>query len=133
LQVVGPERDTPRRWRPVGARQMQEYRAAAAGHARPGVVVDLDDEVVQMIFPPQPVAWFSGRAVEWPVISPVGGIFAPGDIAGNAPDRQQCARARVAVRPPPQAQEPKPAARSGPVALELVGPDAPATQMPCVL
>jgi len=32
------------------------------------------------------------------------------------------------VRPPPQADEPKPPARRGPVAFELVGTDAPAAQ-----
>ena len=78
---------------------MQEHRAAAAGHPRAGIVVDLDDEIVEMVVPPQPVAWFSGRAAEGAVIAPVGGIFAPGNVTGNASDGQQCPRPRMPVRP----------------------------------
>ena len=107
---------------------MQKHRAAAAGHPRAGIVVDLDDEIVEMVIPPQPVAWFSGRAAEGAVIAPVGGIFAPGNVTGNASDGQQCPWPRMPVRPPPQADEPKPPARRGPVAFELVGTDAPTAE-----
>jgi len=124
-QIVGPERDTSRRRRTIRPRQMQEHRAAAAGHPRTGIVVDLDDEIVEMVVPPQPVAWFSGRAAEGAVIAPVGGIFAPGNVTGNASDGQQCPWPRMPVRPPPQADEPKPPARCGPIAFEFVGTDAP--------
>ena len=41
---------------------MDEHRAAAAGDARPGVVVDLDDEIVELVGAPQPVAGLAGRA-----------------------------------------------------------------------
>ena len=127
-QIVGPERDTSRRRRTIRPRQMQEHRAAAAGHPRAGIVVDLDDEIVDMIVPPQPVAWFSGRAAEGAIIAPVGGIFAPGDVTGNAPDGQQCPRPRMPVRPPPQADEPKTPARRGSIAFEFVGTDAPTAE-----
>ena len=40
---------------------MQKHRAAAAGDARPGVVVDLDDEIVEMIVAAQPVAGLARR------------------------------------------------------------------------
>ena len=40
---------------------MDEHRAAPPGHPRPRVVVDFDDEVIEMVVPPQPVAGFIGR------------------------------------------------------------------------
>src|SRR3981081_2170581 len=75
---------------------MYEHRAAAAGHPRAGVVVDLDDEIVEVVLPPKPVAWFSGRAAKGAVITSVSGILAPGDIAGNASQGQQGTRPRGA-------------------------------------
>jgi hypothetical protein len=39
---------------------MQEYRAASASHSRTLVVADLDDEIVEMVFPPEAVAWLVG-------------------------------------------------------------------------
>ena len=38
------------------ARQMQEYRAAAAPDTRRAVVIDLDDEIIEMVVAPEPVA-----------------------------------------------------------------------------
>ena len=70
-----------RRWRALRPRDMHEDGAAAAGHSRAGIVVDLDDEVVEMIVPPQPVAWFSGRAAEGAVVAPVARILTPGNLA----------------------------------------------------
>jgi hypothetical protein len=68
---------------------MQEYSAAATGNARPSVVVDFDNQIVEAVGAPQPVAWFIGRPVEGPVVAPIGRIFAPGVVRANAPDRQQ--------------------------------------------
>src|SRR5215470_4074751 len=53
-------------------RHMQEYGAAAAGGARPRVVVDLDDEVVEVIVAPQPVARRANAATDMPVVASVG-------------------------------------------------------------
>ena len=39
-----------------GPGQMDEHRAAAAGDARARVVVDFDNEIIEMIVAPEPVA-----------------------------------------------------------------------------
>ena len=61
----------------VGAKSwpghVDEYGAAAAGDARPGVVVDFDDQIVEVVGAAEPVAWFIGRAPERSVVAPVGG------------------------------------------------------------
>lgn len=66
---------------------MDEHGTAAAGHARPGVVVDFDDHVVEAVATLEPVAWFIGRAPEVPVIAAVGGILAPGIARADPPRR----------------------------------------------
>ena len=66
----------------VGAKSwpgdMDEHRAAAAGDAGPGIVVDFDDQVVEPSCRQQPVAWFIGRPPERPIIAPVRRVLAPG-------------------------------------------------------
>jgi hypothetical protein len=57
---------------------MDKDRAAAAGNTRPGVVVDLDKNVVEVVVPPQPVAPLLGRPPKGAVVTPIGRIFAPG-------------------------------------------------------
>ena len=61
-QRIGFERDAARGRREARPRHMDEHRAAAAGDARPGVVVELDDEVVEMVGAPQPVAGMARAA-----------------------------------------------------------------------
>ena len=61
---------------------MDEHGAAPAGDAGPRVVVDFDEEVVEVVVAPEPVAWFIGRAPERPVVAPVGRVLAPG-VAGR--------------------------------------------------
>src|SRR5262249_1459882 len=91
---------------------------------RAGVVVELDHEVVEAILPPQPVAGFRGGPPEWSIVAPVGGIFAPGEVGRDTLRGQQRARPRVAVGPPPQANEAVPPARGGAGAFVFVGADA---------
>ncbi len=81
---------------------MQEYSAAVTGNARPSVVVNFDNEIIQAVATPQPVAWFIGRPVEGPVVPSIGRIFAPGVVGPDPPDWQQGARPHQAVGPPPQ-------------------------------
>ena len=107
---------------------MDEDRAAAAGDPRPGIVVDLDNEVVEAIVTAQPVARFLGRARERAVIAPVVRVFAPGVMWADAADRQRGARAGQAVGAPPQPQGVKPSARRAAVAFALVGFDAGAAE-----
>src|SRR5215204_4056888 len=107
---------------------MQKNRAAASGNPWARVVVELDDQIVEMIIPPQSIAGFTGRAAERPVVAAIAGILGPGEIGRDAPDRQQGARPRRAIRPPPQPYQPKPTARRGAVALAFVGPNASAPE-----
>ena len=74
--------------RVVRADQMQEYCAAPARDAGPGIVVDFDDAVVEMVLAPKPVTGFIGGAPERPVVAPVRGIFTPGSCPIDAADRQ---------------------------------------------
>src|SRR5882757_5936342 len=57
--------------RPIRPRHMEEDSAASAGDARAGVVVDLDDEIVKVVLPPEPVPWFIGRPPERAVVATV--------------------------------------------------------------
>src|SRR6516162_10030932 len=119
------ERYASRRRRPVGPRHVHEDRAAPARHPGAGVVVDLDDEIVEVVLSPEAVAAVAGSASEGAVVPAVGGIFAPCEVGGDAARRQQGRRVPMAIGPPPQADRPKSPARGRAVALELVGADAP--------
>jgi hypothetical protein len=66
---------------------VNEHRAAVAGNARAGIVVDLDDQIVKPIGTLEAVAWFFGRSSEWAIVAPVMGVFAPGIVRRYAPDR----------------------------------------------
>jgi DNA-binding response OmpR family regulator len=103
---------------------MHEYGAAASRNARAGVVIDLDDEVVEAVIAPQSIAWFIGRADEGPIVPAIDGIIAPCEPWGDAARRQQGPRPQEAVGPPPQAEQAKAAARGPAVAFSLVGADA---------
>ena len=107
---------------------MDENGAAAAGHARPGIVVDFDDYVVEAVAAAEPVAWFIGRAPEAVVIAPVVRVLAPGIVRADAADRQQCPRPRQAIGAPPQPHWQKSAARGAAVAFALIGLDAGAAE-----
>jgi hypothetical protein len=107
---------------------MQEHRAAAVGYAGLGVVIDLDDEIIEMIVAPEPVAALPGLEPHWLVVMAIAGIFAPGVVGPDGANRQMGARSGVAVGPPPHLPGPKNAARSAAVALALVGQDAAASQ-----
>ncbi len=56
---------------------VDEDGAAASGHPRPRVVVDLDDQVIEAVVAAEPVAWFIGRPPESVVVTPVMRVFAP--------------------------------------------------------
>src|SRR5262249_25488536 len=103
---------------------MHENRAAAASDTRAGVVVELDDEGVKMVLTPQRVAGGASQQAGWPVVAPVGRVLAPRIVRRDAAHRQEGARPRGTVGPPPQLAEPETAVRCCPVALALVGLDA---------
>src|SRR5262249_56774729 len=63
--------------RPIGAGDVEKHGTSPPGHARTGIVVDLDDYVVEVIVAPKAVAWLIGRAPERPVVTSIFGIFTP--------------------------------------------------------
>lgn len=128
LEVARPQRDAARGRRETRPRHMDENSAAAAGHARPGVVVDFDDHVVEVIVSAKPVAWFIGRPPEGLVVAPVVRVLAPGIVRPDAAHGQQCPRPRQAIGAPPQPQWAKSAARGAAIAFALIGSDAGAAE-----
>jgi len=72
------EGDASRRRSKSRPGKVDEYGAAAAGDTRPRVVVDLHDEIIEMVLPPQPVAGRSLDEPNRPVVAPVGRVLAPG-------------------------------------------------------
>jgi hypothetical protein len=103
---------------------MDKDSAAAAGNARPRVVVDLDDEIVQVIFPCEAVGTAAFRHGDVLVVMAVARILAPSVGVFDAADRETGDRPRVAVGAPPQSLQPEYAARGRAVTLPLVGADA---------
>src|SRR5262249_14770548 len=81
-----------------------------------------DDEIVQMVVAPKPVAWVIGRPSVGPVVATVARQLAPGEAWLDPPNRKRGARARRAIRTPPEADEGESAARARAVALALRSP-----------
>ena len=107
---------------------MQKHRAAAAGDPGAGVVIDLDDEIVEMVLARQPVAGLIADQAYRLIVVAVPRVLAPGVFGPDRPDRQERLRAAMAVGAPPQSQRPIGAPRRAAVALPLVGQDAAATK-----
>ncbi len=99
IRVLGPSRASSRRSTPASSATQPAVgprfgRATWTNTALPrpamrGRVLwsSLDDEVVQPVVAPQPVAWFIGRPAERPVVAPVGRVLAPGDVGRHAGGR----------------------------------------------
>src|SRR5262245_13661095 len=107
---------------------MQEHGAAAPGDARAGVVVDLDDEIVEVVVARQAVAARAALQANRLVVMAVGRVFAPGILGTDRPHREMRFRADMAVGAPPQPLGEEDAAGSAAVALALVGLDAATTE-----
>jgi len=107
---------------------MHEHGTAPASFSRPGVVVDLDEKVVERIVPPEPVSWLPGGPAKWAVVAPVGRILTPGHLRSDWPCREKRDRPRGAVGAPPEPQQPKTAARRCAVSFALVGTHSGAPQ-----
>src|SRR5260370_11581323 len=73
------------------ARQMQEYRAAAAGDARGAVVIDLDNEIIEMVVARQSIAAATGFEPYRPVVMAALRSFAPGVPGPNVADGEEFA------------------------------------------
>ena len=120
-QVGSREGHASRGRRAVRPCQMQEHSAAPAGNPGSGIVVDLDDDVVQGVVTPEAVAWFIGRTFKRPIVAAVAGVFAPCDAAIDAGCRQQGWRLRATIGSPPQPPQAEPAPWRGPVTFTLIG------------
>ena len=127
-QSVSSQRNTTRGWGEPRPCDMHENSAAAAGDARPGVVVQLDDEVVEMVGALEPVARIIGVKPNRLIVMAVARVFAPAVAGTDGPQRQLRARPRAAIRPPPHPAQTKGAARCAAVAFALVRPDAAAAE-----
>src|SRR5262245_38696388 len=103
---------------------MNEYSAAVAGNTRARIVVDFDDQIVKPIGALEAIAWFIGRPPERVIVAPVRGVFAPGIVPPNWPNRQEGTRAARAVRPPPQPNRMKLAGRRSAIAFAFRRLDA---------
>src|SRR6266404_186266 len=107
---------------------MQEYRAAAALDARGIVVVDLDNEIVNMIVPPQSIAVTAALKPNRLVVMPAFRVFAPGIFRSDGTNRQECARPWVTIGAPPQLPWPERAPGGAAIAFALVGLDSAASK-----
>ena len=65
------------------ARDMDKDGAPASGNARPVIVIDLDDEVVETVGALEVVAGLAGRAADRTVVAAVGRVLAPGVVVAN--------------------------------------------------
>src|SRR5512147_3220988 len=99
---------------------MQEHGAAAAGNSWAGVVIDLDDEIVEVVLAGQPVAGLVADQADRLIVVAVPRVLAPGVFGPDRPDRQIGARSRIAVGAPPQLQRTIRAPRGAAVALPFV-------------
>jgi hypothetical protein len=107
---------------------MDKDSATPAGHPRPRIVIDFDNDVVEAVRPPEPVAWFNGRPSKRAVVATVLWIFAPGVGRADPAGRQRGPRQGKPVRPPPQSRGPERTARGAAIALALIGLDTAAAE-----
>src|SRR5260370_6879545 len=110
---------------------MQEHGAAAATDARRGVVVDLDDEIVEAILAGQPVAGLIAAETDGPVVVTIPRVLAPGVLGPDRARRQQGLRPLMAVRAPPQTERMEGTPRRAPPPLPLVAQAPPPAKSHC--
>ena len=77
------ERNATSRRCETWTRRVDEHRAAAASNAWPRVVVDLDNKIVKMVSPLQPVSAGLRGHFHWPVVVTIGRIFTPAVVRAN--------------------------------------------------
>lgn len=106
------------------SRHMDEYCAATVRNPGPGIVIELDDQVIEVIIAPQPVAGCMFRSTDRPVVASIRRILAPGVGSVDAAHRQSGARTWTAIGAPPHLTRPESSLRRRPVAFTLVGANA---------
>src|SRR5262249_58235768 len=99
---------------------MDEDCASASCNARTHVVINLDDEIVEIVLACQPVHICLGWYFDRPIISSIGGVFAPPVGGGYSLGRQGGGGARMLVGAPPKLPEPENASRRAALAFTLV-------------
>src|SRR5262249_59988779 len=77
LEAVCRERHASRRRRSIGPRHVHEDRAATACHPGAGIVVDLDDEIVELVVAPEAGAARAGGAAQRGGVAGGGGGLCP--------------------------------------------------------
>lgn len=103
---------------------MEKYSAAAAGDPRPGIVINLDDEIVEMVVASKPVPGIALLQADRLVIAPVVRVFAPGILGANRSNGKEGVWPRMTVRAPPEPTRLEGAFWRTTIALTFVGQDA---------
>jgi hypothetical protein len=103
---------------------MEEHGAAAAGNAGTPVVVNFYNDIIEMIGACEAVPGHFARSFYRAVVISVRGVFRPGVVTADLPQRQQSSRCRPAVSPPPDADRMKFSAWRAPIALAFIGDNA---------
>ena len=103
---------------------MDEDGASAPGHARPGIVIDFDHEIIEVIGAPQAITGGVRLAANRMIVAAITRILAPCVLDADGADRQQRFWPRTAIGPPPQPYKTETAARRCAIALAFVGLDA---------
>jgi hypothetical protein len=80
-QRISFQRHASRGWGEARPGHVHEHRAAAARDPRPGVVVQLDDEIVEMIGALEPIAGMIGLEPNRLVVMAVARVLTPAVVA----------------------------------------------------
>lgn len=128
LQISAFQRDAACSRREIFSREVNEHSAAAIRNARPRVVVEFDDQVVEMIVAPEAIRVARRRKFYRAVVILISRVLAPAIVLTDSSKRQFGSRKGQAIRPPPDPQEPEPPARRRAVAFAFVLADAGAAQ-----
>jgi hypothetical protein len=109
-------------------RQMQEDRAASARDSRRGVVIDLDDEIIEVILSLEQIASRIAVPAHRPVVMAALRVFAPGVFSADSANWEPRPRPWVPIGAPPQSARPECAFRGAAIAFALVGANSPASE-----
>jgi hypothetical protein len=99
---------------------MEKNRAAKARDTGGGVVIDLDNEIVEVVVTSEPIATVVAGQSYRPIVMAAGRVFAPAVLRSNGANRQESLRPRVTVGAPPQSPRPENASGRPAIALALV-------------
>jgi hypothetical protein len=95
------ERDAPGSRTESRSGDVDEDSAAPSGDARPGVVIKLDDQVVEPIVSPKAISRLVWTPLDGMIIPTMPGVFDPGVVWSDGPRRQQGQWVGKAVSSPP--------------------------------